>query len=178
MEVAALIISIGAVIAALVGPYVVHLEAQRANKTADTALSVALGALGVERQKLMTTFITRWSDASMMEARALLGGYTERSSETLEAFQRFLTNKTATSEIRQLNAMLDFFEDLGSAVKSEAIPIEMMDSVWGTEVLQKWAIFEPTIEFMQKTTGRLTSYENFKTLAVRLGELHGDQLDE
>ena len=51
VEEAALIIGIGALIIGLVGTYVVHLEAQRANTTADEALEVSKQALDIEEER-------------------------------------------------------------------------------------------------------------------------------
>jgi hypothetical protein len=146
--------------------------------TAISTAVLALGAVGavlaarlawhqlrearIERQAVVASeLFRRWSDDSMVETRRLVASY-----ESPEALRNALTQHIEHNDVAAYVMFRepDFFEQLGALEAYGAISIELVRSMLGERLVDRWELWSPAIDAI----GGPDVYPMFHRIAGRL----------
>jgi hypothetical protein len=145
-----------------------------------TALIVLLSALFAAGQlldsrrtrygQLLTDLSRRWDEPVLKNARDRLGPY--KPAELRDLAQK-VYEKTASEEERtafyDLMAVPNYLEMVAVVEgKVEALPIELVDAVWGGPILTHWKKWAPTVRFMRTRPNSGENYVNLQRLKGRV----------
>lgn len=141
--------------------------------TAVSALGL-LGAIGAavfaaqqvrearqSRQAQMAAdFLRRWDDDALVETRRLVAEFTT-GEQLRAAFQRFINENSFEAWV--LYRELDYFEQLAALERLGAIQFELIRSLLGRRLVERWELWEPSIDALGDDV-----YPLFESLVERM----------
>ena len=150
-----------------------------------TAIATAVGAVGLvsaigatvfaarqvrearqSRQAQMAgDFLRRWDEDALVETRRLVASYATRE-ELAAAFRRFIAANAPEAYV--LYRELDYFEQLGALERLGAFHFELIETLLGERLIDRWEMWQPSIDAMGDDV-----YPMFRSLVGRLRERHG-----
>jgi hypothetical protein len=109
-------------------------------------------------------FFRRWSEGPMLETRRLVAEFA-----TPEALRDALTIFVAENapEAYILYRELDYFEQLGALEKHGGFDFELIRTLLGPRLIDRWAMWQPSIEAL----GGNAAYPMFTRLAAKMSAL-------
>jgi len=106
-------------------------------------------------------FFRRWDEAPLVEARRLVAQFP--TAEALrDAMMRFIAENSVQAYV--LYRELDFFEQLGALEKHGGFDFELIRSLLGQRLIDRWEMWQPTMEAM----GGADVYPMFTRLVAKL----------
>jgi len=88
-------------------------------------------------------FFRRWNEAPLVEARRLIAQF--QTAESLrDAMVRFIGENSVQAFV--LYRELDYFEQLGALEKHGGFDFELIKTLLGRRLIDRWEMWEPTIE--------------------------------
>ena len=106
-------------------------------------------------------FFRRWSEGPMMETRRLLAWF--KTPESLrDALQVFMAENSAEAYV--LFRELDFFEQLGALELHGAFDFELIRTMLGHRLIDRWEMWEPSIDAI----GGRAAYPMFANLVTKM----------
>ncbi len=146
-----------------------------------TAIATAIGAIGLisaigaaifasrqveetrigRQAEIAADFFHRWSDTQMVETRRLVAAY-----ETPEAMRDAFVRHLAANDIEAYVMLreLDYFEQLAALEEYGAFSFEIIESLLGRRLVDRYELWQPTIA----TMGEATAYPLFERLALKM----------
>jgi hypothetical protein len=113
------------------------------------------------KAEMAVEFFRRWSEGPMMETRRLLAEF--RTPEALrDALQVFMAENSAEAYV--LFRELDFFEQLGALERHGAFDFELIRTMLGHRLIDRWDMWEPSIEAI----GGRPAYPMFANLVTKM----------
>jgi hypothetical protein len=88
-------------------------------------------------------FFRRWNEAPLEETRRLVTQF-ETAESLREAMTRFIAENSVQAYV--LYRELDFFEQLGALEKHGGVNFELIKSLLGPRLIDRWEMWQPTIE--------------------------------
>lgn len=146
-----------------------------------TAIATAIGAIGLisaigaavfagqqvrearigREAEVASDFFRRWNEDPMIRTRRLIASY--RTPEDLrDAFVHFV--ETNAEEAYVLYRELDYFEQLGALEKHGGFDLELIRSLLGRRLIDRWEMWKPTIDVI----GGGDSYPMFGQLVSKV----------
>ena len=128
-----------------------------------TAIATAVSALGLlsaigavifagqqarearigRQAEMAVDFFRRWNEGPMVEARRLVAEY-ETAEALRDAMLVFIAENSAEAYV--LYRELDYFEQLGALEEHGGFDFELIKSLLGPRLIDRWEMWEPTIE--------------------------------
>ncbi|MBV8464010.1 MAG: hypothetical protein JO368_11995 [Acidimicrobiales bacterium] len=106
-------------------------------------------------------FFRRWDEDALVETRRLVASY--ESKEALrDAMVRFVTDNAREAYV--LYRELDFFEQLGALEQHGGFDFEMIKTLLGQRLVDRWELWQPSIDAM----GGPGVYPMFDRLATKM----------
>ena len=116
----------------------------------------------ISRQAEMAVeFFRRWSEEPMVETRRLLAQF-ETPAELRDAMRRFIAENAAEAYV--LYRELDYFEQLGALEKHGGFDFELIKTLLGRRLIDRWEMWQPSIESM----GGSAAYPMFERLVTKM----------
>jgi hypothetical protein len=106
-------------------------------------------------------FFRRWNESSLEETRRLVAQY-DTNEELRDAMVRFIAENSERAYV--LYRELDYFEQLGALVKHGGFDFELIRSLLGDRLVDRWEMWQPTIEAI----GGRNAYPMFDQLVARV----------
>jgi hypothetical protein len=106
-------------------------------------------------------FFRRWSEAPLEESRRLIAGY-ETSESLRDAMMGFVADNAEEAFV--LYRELDYFEQLGALEKHGGFDFELIKSLLGRRLIDRWDMWLPTIDEL----GGVATYPMFAGLVAKL----------
>lgn len=134
----------------------------------------ALGGLRESRRvrnvTAMTDMSRRWDAKQFRDVRNKIQEYAGHGPSSRDKLRdKVIQLRDANaSEYRELLTEPSFLEDLAISVKYEGIDFEIVMASLGYIVWDRWCLWQPTIETLQKLRNEKSVFENFKNLAYRV----------
>jgi hypothetical protein len=146
-----------------------------------TAIATALSALGllsaigavvfagqqarearINRQAEMAAeFFRRWSEEPMVQTRRLVAEFST-PEELRDAMTRFVAGNSAEAYV--LFRELDYFEQLGALEKHGGFDFELIRTLLGQRLIDRWEMWQPSIEAL----GGTAAYPMFERLVTKM----------
>ncbi|HEX5293023.1 MAG TPA: hypothetical protein VFX25_29480 [Streptosporangiaceae bacterium] len=146
-----------------------------------TAIATAIGAIGLlsaigavifasrqaqearigRQAETAIEFFRRWSEDPMVETRRLVARF-----ETAEALRHAMLGFIAenSGEAYVLYRELDYFEQLGALERHSGFDFELIKSLLGRRLVDRWEMWQPTIDAI----GGSAAYPNFERLVTKM----------
>jgi hypothetical protein len=146
-----------------------------------TAIATAVSALGLlsaigavifagqqareartgRQAEMAVEFFRRWSEGPMVETRRLVDQF-----GTPEALRDALTSFMAenSAEAYVLYRELDYFEQLGALEKHGGFDFELIRSLLGSRLIDRWEMWQPSIDAL----GGSAAYPMFEELVTKM----------
>jgi hypothetical protein len=106
-------------------------------------------------------FFRRWNEGPLEETRHLLASF--RTPEVLrEAFVQYIAENSNRAFV--LYRELDFFEQLGALEKHGGFDFELIRSLLGHRLIDRWELWRPSIEEL----GGVAAYPMFERLVNKM----------
>ena len=142
-----------------------------------TAIATAVGAIGLlsaigavifasrqaqearigRQAETAIEFFRRWSESPMVETRRLVAQF-----ETADALLRFIADNSAEAYV--LYRELDYFEQLGALERHSGFDFELIKTLLGPRLIDRWEMWQPSIEAI----GGTAAYPNFERLVAKM----------
>jgi hypothetical protein len=106
-------------------------------------------------------FFRRWNEASLEETRRLVAQY-DTNEQLRDAMVRFLAENSERAYV--LYRELDYFEQLGALEKAGGVDFELIRSLLGRRLIDRWELWQPTIEVL----GGSSAYPMFDQLVAKV----------
>ncbi len=106
-------------------------------------------------------FFKRWNDAPLEETRRLVAQFATRE-DLRDAMVRFIAENSERAYV--LYRELDYFEQLGALEKHGGFDFELIRSLLGQRLIDRWELWQPTI---QELGGR-SAYPMFDQLVSKV----------
>jgi hypothetical protein len=146
-----------------------------------TAIATAIGAIGllsalgavfyaaqqtrearIGRQgEMAVEFFRRWSEDPMVETRRLVARF-ETGEELREAMTVFVAENAPEAYI--LFRELDYFEQLGALEKHGGFDFELIRTLLGRRLIERWEMWQPAME----AVGGTATYPMFEQLVTKM----------
>jgi hypothetical protein len=146
-----------------------------------TAVATAVGAIGLlggigaaifasrqvvearlgRQAEIAADFFRRWSDTEMVESRRLVATYATPEAIRDAFAQHMASNDT---EAYVMLRELDYFEQLGALEEHGGFSFEMIKTLLGRRLIERFEMWRPTIDFL----GGSTAYPLFERLAAKM----------
>jgi hypothetical protein len=146
-----------------------------------TAIATAVGAIGlvsaigavifagrqarearIGRQAQMAVeFFRRWSEGPMVETRRLVAQF-ETGEALRDAMTRFIAVNSPEAYV--LYRELDYFEQLGALEQHGGFDFELIRTLLGPRLIDRWEMWQPSIEAM----GGSAAYPMFERLVAKM----------
>jgi hypothetical protein len=124
---------------------------------------------------LATDLSRRWDEPALLKAQEAFSKATNKTirdqAEILYADRdanRAKYDETVPAFLA-MQALPNFLEHIGSLEKQGAIPLPVVDDLWGGAILVAWRHWRDAVQLMRDETGRETIYEDFRVIAGWLG---------
>jgi hypothetical protein len=88
-------------------------------------------------------FIQRWNEDSLVEARHLVAQF-QTPQALRDAMKRFIAENSVQAYV--LYRELDYFEQLGALEKHGGVDFEMIRTLLGRRLIDRWELWRPTID--------------------------------
>jgi len=88
-------------------------------------------------------FFRRWNESSLEETRRLVAQF-ETNEALRDAMVRFIAENSQSAYV--LYRELDYFEQLGALEKHGGFDFELIRSLLGQRLIDRWEMWQPTIE--------------------------------
>jgi hypothetical protein len=146
-----------------------------------TAIATAIGAIGLlsaigavifasrqaqearigRQAETAIEFFRPWSEDPMVETRRLVARF-----ETAEALRHAMLGFIAenSAEAYVLYRELDYFEQLGALERHSGFDFELIKSLLGRRLVDRWEMWQPTIDAI----GGSAAYPNFERLVTKM----------
>jgi hypothetical protein len=106
-------------------------------------------------------FIRRWNEDALVETRHLVAQF--RTPQALrDAMKRFAAENSVQAYV--LYRELDYFEQLGALEKHGGVDFEMIRTLLGRRLIDRWELWQPTIEVI----GGGQAYPMFDRLVTKM----------
>jgi hypothetical protein len=106
-------------------------------------------------------FFRRWDEAPLVETRHLIARF--QTPEALrDAMTRFIAENSVQAFV--LYRELDYFEQLGALEHHGGFDFELIKTMLGRRLIDRWEMWQPTIEAM----GGKDTYPNFDRLVTKM----------
>ena len=106
-------------------------------------------------------FFRRWNESSLEETRRLVAQF-ETPEALRDAMVRFIAENSERAYV--LYRELDYFEQLGALEKHGGIDFELVRSLLGQRLIDRWEMWQPTIEAI----GGRSTYPMFDQLVAKV----------
>jgi hypothetical protein len=106
-------------------------------------------------------FFTRWNEDPMVETRRLVAEFGTPAA-LRDAMARFVAQNSAEAYV--LYRELDYFEQLGALEAHGGFDFELIRSLLGTRLIDRWEMWQPTIDFL----GGSAAYPMFERLVTKM----------
>jgi hypothetical protein len=106
-------------------------------------------------------FFRRWNESSLEETRRLVAQF-ETSQALRDAMVRFIAENSERAYV--LYRELDYFEQLGALEKHGGFDFELIRSMLGQRLIDRWEMWQPTIEVI----GGRKAYPMFDQLVTKV----------
>jgi hypothetical protein len=146
-----------------------------------TAIATAVGAIGLlsaigavifasrqaqearigRQAETAIEFFRRWSESPMVETRRLVAQF-ETAEELRDAMLRFIAENSAEAYV--LYRELDYFEQLGALERHSGFDFELIKTLLGRRLIDRWELWQPSIDAM----GGTAAYPNFERLVAKM----------
>ena len=146
-----------------------------------TAIATAVGAIGLlsaigavifasrqaqearigRQAETAIEFFRRWSESPMVETRRLVAQF-ETPEELRDAMLRFIAENSAEAYV--LYRELDYFEQLGALERHSGFDFELIKTLLGRRLIDRWELWQPSIDAM----GGTAAYPNFERLVAKM----------
>src|SRR5580700_2406136 len=90
-------------------------------------------------------FFRRWNEGPLEETRRLVAGF-ETGEALRDAMVRFIAENSLEAYV--LYRELDYFEQLGALEKHGGFDFELIQSLLGRRLIDRWAMWQPAIDEM------------------------------
>jgi hypothetical protein len=170
------------VIASLVTTTVTWTDKMIALSTLASAVVLGLTALAIfaqlgesERTRLaalLADLSRRWDEDLLRTARIEMARW--KPGEIRQIVEAaYLDRQSDHPEFYKLEALANFLETLGVLeAQSGGLTLELIDSVYGSSVLNTWKSWQPSVDYLRslQPRGRQTAYESFERLYLEIRE--------
>ena len=146
-----------------------------------TAIATAVGALGLvsaigavifagqqarearigRQAEMAVDFFRRWNEEPMVETRRLVAEF-ETPEALREAMTRFVAENSAEAYV--MYRELDYFEQLGALEEHGGFDFELIRSLLGGRLIDRWEMWQPTIQAI----GAGAAYPMFERLVAKM----------
>ena len=146
-----------------------------------TAIATAVSALGLlsaigavifasqqarearigRQAEMAVDFFRRWNEGPMVETRRLVAEY-ETGEALRDAMLVFIAENSAEAYI--LYRELDYFEQLGALEKHGGFDFELIRTLLGPRLIERWEMWQPSINAM----GPSGAYPMFERLVTKM----------
>ena len=146
-----------------------------------TAIATAVGALGLvsaigavifagqqarearigRQAEMAVDFFRRWNEEPMVETRRLVAEF-ETPEALREAMTRFVAQNSAEAYV--MYRELDYFEQLGALEEHGGFDFELIRSLLGGRLIDRWEMWQPTIQAI----GAGAAYPMFERLVAKM----------
>jgi hypothetical protein len=106
-------------------------------------------------------FFRRWNESSLEETRRLVAQF-ETSEALRDAMVRFIAENSERAYV--LYRELDYFEQLGALEKHGGFDFQLVRSLLGQRLIDRWEMWLPTIEVI----GGRSAYPMFDQLVAKV----------
>jgi hypothetical protein len=106
-------------------------------------------------------FIRRWNEDSLVEARHLVAQF-QTPQALRDAMKRFIAENSVQAYV--LYRELDYFEQLGALEKHGGVDFEMIRTLLGHRLIDRWELWQPTIDVI----GGEQAYPMFARLVTEM----------
>jgi hypothetical protein len=106
-------------------------------------------------------FFRRWNESSLEETRRLVAQF-ETNEALRDAMVRFIGENSQSAYV--LYRELDYFEQLGAMEKHGGFDFELINSLLGQRLIDRWEMWQPTIEVI----GGRSAYPMFDHLVAKV----------
>jgi hypothetical protein len=116
----------------------------------------------IGRQAQMAVeFFRRWSEGPMVETRRLVAQF-ETGEALRDAMTRFIAVNSPEAYV--LYRELDYFEQLGALEQHGGFDFELIRTLLGPRLIDRWEMWQPSIEAM----GGSAAYPMFERLVAKM----------
>jgi len=123
----------------------------------------------IGRQAVMAVeFFRRWSEGPMVEARRLVAEF-ETPEALRDAMTLFIAENSADAYV--LYRELDYFEQLGALEKHGGFDFDLIRTLLGRRLIDRWDLRQPTIDAL----GGTAAYPMFERLVTKMRAALGSQ---
>jgi hypothetical protein len=146
-----------------------------------TAIATAVGALGLisaigavifagqqarearigRQAEMAVDFFRRWNEEPMVETRRLVAEF-QSPEELRDAMTRFVAQNSAEAYV--MYRELDYFEQLGALEEHGGFDFELIRSLLGRRLIDRWEMWQPTIQAI----GAGAAYPMFERLVAKM----------
>jgi hypothetical protein len=146
-----------------------------------TAIATAVSALGLlsaigavifagqqarearigRQAEMAVEFFRRWNEDPLVETRRLVAQF-ETGEALRDAMTRFIAENSAEAYV--LYRELDYFEQLGALEKHGGFDFELIRTLLGARLIDRWEMWQPSIEAL----GGKAAYPMFERLVTRM----------
>jgi hypothetical protein len=106
-------------------------------------------------------FFRRWNDEPMVETRRLVAEF-ETPQALRDAMARYVAQNAAEAYV--LYRELDYFEQLGALEEHGGFDFELIRSLLGRRLIDRWDMWRPTIDIL----GGSAAYPMFERLVAKM----------
>ena len=106
-------------------------------------------------------FLRRWSEADLVETRRLVAQFPDKE-KLREALEDYIAANAA--EVYVLYRELDYFEQLAALEERGAIDFELIRSLLGRRLIERWDLWKPSIDAL----GGESVYPMFAALVSKM----------
>lgn len=106
-------------------------------------------------------FFRRWNESPLEETRRLVAQF-ETNEALRDAMVRFMAENSQSAYV--LYRELDYFEQLGALEKHGGFDFELIRSLLGQRLIDRWEMWQPTIEVI----GGRSTYPMFDQLVAKV----------
>jgi hypothetical protein len=106
-------------------------------------------------------FIRRWNEDSLVEARHLVAQF-QTPQALRDGMKRFIAENSVQAYV--LYRELDYFEQLGALEKHGGVDFEMIRTLLGRRLIDRWELWQPTIDAI----GGAQAYPMFGSLVTKM----------
>jgi hypothetical protein len=107
-------------------------------------------------------FFRRWNEGPLEETRLMVAQF-ETGEALRDALLQYVAENSHNAFI--LYRELDYFEQLGALEKHGGFDFELIRSLLGRRLIDRWDLWQPTIEAL----GGVAAYPMFARLVTKLG---------
>jgi len=111
-------------------------------------------------------FIRRWDEDPLVEARRLIAQF-QAPQALADAMTRFVAENSVNAYV--LYRELDYLEQLGALEKHGAVDFEMIRTLLGRRLIDRWELWQPAIDAI----GGAQAYPMFGRLVTKMREPTG-----